>query len=172
MDRNEKGQMLLDPEALAKKAAGDRFSRYNGGWIREVTRIDKTQTNGYSLVGNFLKGGKQWLSPGVYVDCSIGGSRKHREKRYTAFRLDGEGEVHVLGTAGDSRDWAVRLWPAIEQGLKEAEEEKMKETPASPEAAAEKLKELMKKKEELEKELEMVLAQIQLLSEIAGGKVE
>lgn len=157
IERNEKGQLLLDPVVLAKEAAqqGGSFSRYNGGWIKSITKLDKSQTNGYSLVGEFVKQGLQWLSPGVYLDCSISGSRKNQVKSYTVFKLEKDGSVKLLGTAGDSRDWAVKLWPVIESGLNDVE------NVADPQA---KLQELLERKDKLEKELDLVNEQIKLLA--------
>jgi len=113
---NEKGQLLLNVHEVAKVGAASNYTRYNGGWVKAVLGIDKAQTNGYSLVGDFVQG-TTWLNPGLYLDCSIAGSRKHPEKYYTLFRLTQTGDVESLATAYDTRDWAVRLWSAIETAL-------------------------------------------------------
>jgi len=42
-------------------------------------------------VGEFCKSGLQWMSPGVYLDCSIGGSRKNQRYVYTVFALREDG---------------------------------------------------------------------------------
>lgn len=119
VEKNPKGQLLLDPQQLARQAAGSNFSRYNGGWVKHIIGLDKTKTNGFSLLGRFLNAGLQWLDPGLYLDCSVAGSRRHLEKRYTLFRLFETGEIKVLERQGDVKDWAIRLWPAIEHVLKE-----------------------------------------------------
>jgi hypothetical protein len=118
VEKNPKGQLLLDPQQLARQAVGSNFSRYNGGWIKHVIGLDKTKTNGFSLLGRFLNAGLQWLDPGLYLDCSVAGSRNRPEKRYTLFRLLETGDIEVLNRQGDFKDWAVRLWPAIEEALK------------------------------------------------------
>lgn len=112
---NDKGHLLLDPEKVAQEAAGEKFSRYNGGWVKNVNRLDKSKTNGFSLVGEFFKSGLTWMPPGVYVDCSIDGSRKYPERHYTLFRLHPDGRVEKLDYIKDERDWAVRFWPKIEE---------------------------------------------------------
>ena len=155
VEKNDRGQMLLDPLALAKQAAGGNFSRYNGGWVKRVTKLDKRQTNGYSLVGDFLKAGMQWVSPGVYLDCSIAGSRKHPDKHYTLFRLQRDGTVENVAEVENRRDWAVKLWPAIETALADVK------AVADPEA---KLQELLARKAQLENELDFVNEAIKVLT--------
>ena len=123
MERNENGAYLLDPVAVAREHVKE-YTRYNGGWIKTVERIDKSKTNGYSLVGEFCKSGLQWMSPGVYLDCSIGGSRKYQRNVYTVFALREDGSVvayndDTIVEEGRGGDWAVRLWPVIERALRE-----------------------------------------------------
>lgn len=122
-ERDEAGAYLLDPIIVASECVKN-ITRYNGGWIRRVDRIDKSKTNGYSLVGEFLKNGLQWMQPGVYVDCSRGGSRKNQRFGYTVFVLKEDGTVTAYNddqivVEGPGGDWAVRLWPVIERALEE-----------------------------------------------------
>jgi hypothetical protein len=70
-EQNAAGAYLLDLRRVAEEYV-DGFSRYNGGWIRKIDRIDKSKTNGYSLIGEFCRDGLQWMGPGVYLDCSRG----------------------------------------------------------------------------------------------------
>lgn len=108
---------------LVNIAAKIGATRYNGGWTKTVTGLDKTKGNGFSILGEFLRGGVQPLQPGLYLDCGIGGSRKNQEHHYHLVELTPTGEVIILqsvdGLSGYTRnkeggDWAVRLWPAIE----------------------------------------------------------
>lgn len=134
IEKNDKGQLLLDPVALAKGVAGENFSRRNGGWVKNVVGLDKTKTNGYSLLGDFLNQGLQWLSPGLYLDCSIGGSRKNHQYWYTLFTLDSDGQVSKVAELNRyTRDWAVRLWPSVEEALRKQYE--VTASNAAPEAA-------------------------------------
>jgi len=123
MERNENGAYLLNPVAVAREHV-KKYTRYNGGWIKTIEQIDKSKTNGYSLVGEFLKSGLQWMSPGVYLDCSKGGSRKNQTSIYTIFALREDGSVvayndDTIVEEGRGGDWAVRLWPVIERALRE-----------------------------------------------------
>ena len=123
MERNENGAYLLNPAAVAEGIVNG-YTRYNGGWIKSVERLDKSKTNGYSLVGEFCKSGLQWMSPGVYLDCSIGGSRKNQRYVYTVFALREDGTTvayndDAIAVEGRGGDWAVRLWPVIERALGE-----------------------------------------------------
>ena len=89
--------------------------RYNGGWCKIVSGLDKSKNNGYSILGNFVDAHLMGIrKPGLYLDCNIDGSRKHPRKNYRLFRYDGD-TVTVLHTLEDGgKDWAVRLWPEIE----------------------------------------------------------
>ncbi len=123
MERNENGAYLLNPNEIAGEHV-KKYTRYNGGWIKSVERLDKSQTSGYSLVGEFLKSGLQWMSPGVYLDCSKGGSRKNQTSIYTVLALREDGSVvayndDTIVEEGRGGDWAVRLWPVIERALGE-----------------------------------------------------
>lgn len=132
VEKNERGEILLNVEEVAKKTI-DGFSRYNGGWIKKVVGFDKTKTNGYSILGDFIGKSTTWVRPGaLFIDCSKDGSRKNQVWIYTLFRIkeDGTGEELPLDEAGTKwircdgpgGDWAVKFWPAIEKGLKEQEE--------------------------------------------------
>lgn len=96
------------------------FSRYNGGWIKTVAKLDKDYSNGYSIVGDFLpvSSGNINLDEGIiYLDCSIEGSRKHQVKNYTLFKII-DGEVFILQEIEDGgMDWATSLWDTIEKEL-------------------------------------------------------
>ena len=123
MERNENGAYLLNPNEIAGEHV-KKYTRYNKGWIKSVERLDKSQTSGYSLVGEFLKSGLQWMSPGVYLDCSKGGSRKNQTSIYTVFALREDGTAtayndDTIVEEGRGGDWAVRLWPAIERAFAE-----------------------------------------------------
>lgn len=152
MERNERGEILVDIVEIAK-ATIKGYTRYNGGWIKRVEGIDKAKTNGYSLIGPFCERGLDWNSPGLYIDCSIGGSRRNHEKNYSLFALKEDGTAQLLETVGDTRDWAVRLWPAIEQALqaRETDESELERLMARKQKLEEELKRIEERIEELKK---------------------
>lgn len=96
------------------------FTRYNGGWIKTVNGIDKDYKNGYSLVGEFLpvsRGNIDLDENLLYLDCSIGGSRKNQEKNYTLFKII-DNEIFIIKEIEDGgSDWATSLWESIESEL-------------------------------------------------------
>jgi hypothetical protein len=99
-----------------------KTSRYNGGWVKTITGIDKEKSNGFSLRGNFVDGGKEAIIRcriGVlYLDCDISGSRKNQCKYYTLFTIDADGKIIVLVDAmKEHKSWAIDLWPEIEKFL-------------------------------------------------------
>jgi hypothetical protein len=93
-------------------------TRYNGGWAKTVRGLDKSKTNGYSILGDFvdIDAPQYWKNGTIILDCDINGSRKHPEKTYRLFRYE-NGKLSLLAKEGDTKDWAVRLWPAIEEAL-------------------------------------------------------
>ena len=93
-------------------------TRYNGGWAKTVTGLDKSRTNGYSILGDFLDidAPRYWKEGTIILDCDIHGSRKHHKKTYRLFQYQ-DGKLHLLTYVGDTKDWAVRLWPTIEEAL-------------------------------------------------------
>lgn len=105
----------------------EKFSRYNGGWVKEVTGLDKSTMNGFSIEGSFISptgGFHDIRSEKLYIDCSIDGSRKNQEKQYTLFTFDAAGKyvplyVHEYDWSGSEKErgWAMAMWPHIEKHL-------------------------------------------------------
>jgi hypothetical protein len=100
------------------------FTRYNGGWTKTVTGLDKSKTNGYSIEGEFVKNGDQYYEEGkLYIDKGVGGSRKNHKNTYTLFTFDDQGSVIVIKVIEDCEwvknksNWAIQLWPSIEEFL-------------------------------------------------------
>ena len=93
-------------------------TRYNGGWAKTVKGLDKSRTNGYSILGDFvdIDAPQYWKDGTLILDCDIHGSRKHPEKTYRLFRYE-NGKLSLLSQVGDAKDWAVKLWPIIEEAL-------------------------------------------------------
>ena len=101
------------------ETVGDDISRYNGGWAKTVKGLDKSRTNGYSILGDFvdIDASQYWKDGTIILDCDIHGSRKHPEKTYRLFRYE-NGKLSLLSQVGDTKDWAVKLWPIIEGDIK------------------------------------------------------
>lgn len=94
-------------------------TRYNGGWAKEITGLDKTKTNGYSLQGDFVAGRKvktyRVTEGHLYLDCDIQGSRKNWRNEYTLYTITA-GEIKILATINGARTetWAIDLWETID----------------------------------------------------------
>ena len=94
------------------------LSPKTGNWCKWVEGIDKTQTDGYSILGEFVSQVDQsaYQKPGLYLYCEKKKQKKGiSERLYTLFALEPDGQVQVVNefkTA--SKDWAVQLWPEIE----------------------------------------------------------
>lgn len=93
-------------------------TRYNGGWAKTVTGLDKSKTNGYSILGAYvdIDAPQYWKNGALILDCDIDGSRKHPKKTYRLFQYQ-DGKLSLLTYVSDTKDWAVRLWPTIEEAL-------------------------------------------------------
>ena len=93
-------------------------TRYHGGWAKTVKGLDKSKTNGYSILGDFvdIDALQYWKDGTIILDCDIHGSRKHPEKTYRLFKYQ-DGKLSLLSQVGDTKDWAVKLWPIIEEAL-------------------------------------------------------
>lgn len=140
-------------EALTAAEGGfeDPMSRYNGGWTKLITALDKSHDDGYSLVGGFVR--KETVTalqePGLYLDKDIGGSRKNQRAYYTLFELKQDATVRVLATLqSDKADWAIKLWPHVEKYFGQTAEA---ETSAVAAATYEQLKAVADAAHELEK---------------------
>lgn len=130
---DENGRLLMVLTSAISEEL-EHYSRYNGGWIRKVEGLDKSKTDGYSILGEFAGSGMTWHEPGLYIDCSIEGSRKNQYRWFTLFILHKDGEIEPVGKSigmeGHSGgDWAPRMWAEIDRQL-----EKFK--PAIPEDEA------------------------------------
>jgi len=158
VEKNEGGAYLLNPTLVASECVS-KFSRYNGGWVKRVEKLDKSKTNGYSLVGEFCKDVAQWMQPGVYLDCSKAGSRKNVRYIYTVFLLRHDGTAvayndSAVSVEGRGGDWAVRLWPVVERALAEVSD------------GSAKLAALHARREELLAELAKVEEEIKMIEEV------
>jgi hypothetical protein len=111
-------------ETISSKVIFDpakKFTRYNGGWTKRVTGIDKTKTNGYSILGDFTKTGPQYYDVNeLYLDCGVGGSRKNQKNEYTLFTLSEKGDINIIAEIDRplwnsvNNDWAIQMWEHIE----------------------------------------------------------
>lgn len=94
---------------------------YNGGWVKVVAGVDKSQSNGYCFEGGFISGavdGMVEVDDGLYIVCSIGGSRRNQHKEYAVYKVSGDEVTQVLGWV-DGRDWALKLRDKVAELLAE-----------------------------------------------------
>jgi len=118
-ERLEEKKVLIILRDEFDRVAEYKLERYNGGWTKRVTGLDKSKTNGYSLLGEFVKGATKknyYATPAIFVDCDVAGSRKYQKKRYQLFYLDNNGKMELLQT-DTTADYAVNFWDKIEEKL-------------------------------------------------------
>ena len=113
------GNMIINWQEEITRIDPDIKFRAQGGWLKTVEKLDKSVTNGYSLVGNFVKAGnfEEEYSEGIYLDCNKEGTAKKTQQDYRLFRFS-EGKVRLLDMVIDGENgWAVELWDAVEDEL-------------------------------------------------------
>ena len=116
MELNEKGELLVkDLSKSISKITNN--CHYNGGWQKSIKGLDKSKTDGFSLLGSFINS-PIWIMPdSLILDCSIEGSRKNQVKYYSLLKIEKNATLTLLQTVKQSKQWAVDLWPIIEKNL-------------------------------------------------------
>ena len=111
--------MILNWKEEITKIDPDIKFRAQGGWLKTVEELDKSVTNGFSLVGNFIKAGdfEGEYSEGIYLDCNKEGSAKKPQTDYRLFRFR-DGKVRLLDLVIDAqKGWAQDFWDAVEDEI-------------------------------------------------------
>lgn len=93
--------------------------RSAGGWLKTIEKLDKNVTNGYSLVGDFVKSGdfEEEYSEGLYLDCNKEGKKTKPQQDYRLFRFE-NGKIRLLDMVIDGKqEWACDLWDAVEDEI-------------------------------------------------------
>jgi len=112
--------MKLNWEEEIKSIDPDMKFRAEGGWLKTIEDLDKSVSNGYSLVGDFVKAGdfEEDYCDGIYLDCNKEqGKRKKAQEDYRLFRIN-DGKIRLLDMVIDGESsWACEFWDTIEEEL-------------------------------------------------------
>ena len=112
--------MILNWQKEMKTIDPDMKFRSEGGWLKTIEDLDKSVSNGYSLVGDFVKSGdfEEDYSDGLYLDCNKEkGKKKKAQNDYRLFRLE-NGQLRLLDMIIDGQvSWASEFWDTIEEEL-------------------------------------------------------
>jgi len=110
--------MLLNWYEELRTIDPDIKFRSSGGWLKTIEQLDKSVSNGYSLVGDFVKSGdfEEEYPDGLYLDCNKEqGKKKKAQNDYRLFRLY-NGELRLLDMIIDGdNSWACEFWDTIEE---------------------------------------------------------
>lgn len=127
-------------------------------WRKELVNVDKSQSNGYAFIGNWLKGGERAeLEVGSYILAyDEPGSMKHWSPHVRLFKVMLNGELEkIFDWEGESQEksWALAVRDEIDNIIS-------KETKEAIELTEEE-KEIVKKLRSLSSErLELILKTI------------
>lgn len=95
--------------------------RSTGGWLKNVSGLDKSVTNGYSIEGNFIKAGDytEELPNGLYLDCNKEGKKSKPKSDYRLIRVNAGSLTLIDAVFDGKKNWAVDLWDSIAEELDE-----------------------------------------------------
>lgn len=104
----------------------DERTRYNGGWLKKVEKIDKEITTGYSIIGEFVSSGdfKEYYEDGLYIDCNKDGTRSKPKNNYRLIKINNGHPYTIKELMNANRGWAVELWDHIELEIPQVEKNK------------------------------------------------
>ena len=127
-------------------------------WRKQLQSVDKSKSNGYAFVGSWLKAGERAeLEVGAFVLAyDEPGSMKNWYPQVRLLKVTDQGLEEVFSWKGDcgKRSWALAVRDEIANMLASTSDPKVL------------LEELLQRKEQLQKELDMVNEQIQMLNQI------
>lgn len=111
--------MILNWEQEMKNIDPDIKFRSAGGWLKTIEKLDKSVSNGYSLVGDFVKSGDfdEEYEEGIYLDCNKEGKKSNPQQDYRLFRLE-NGNLRFLDIIINGKgSWACDFWDTIEEEI-------------------------------------------------------
>mgnify|MGYP000995724583 CR=1 FL=1 len=116
-ERKMKMKMILNWKDVIKS---DGNSFYNGGWVKKVTSVDVSKSNGYAFDGGFVnyaaKGSQVECADGLYIVCSVEGSRKNQQKEVAVYRITGDQVTKEIDWV-TGNDWALKIRDQIAELL-------------------------------------------------------
>ena len=114
--------MILNWKEVIQDDTGD-YEFYNGGWVKEVTGVDKSKSNGYAFEGRFVNpiSGLSECGDGLYIVCSIEGSRRHQKKCVAVFEIKDDEVTKVINWV-EGNDWALKIRDRVAELLNQPKE--------------------------------------------------
>ena len=114
--------MILNWKKIIEDDSGD-YNFYNGGWVKEVTAVDKSKSNGYAFEGRFVNpiNGLSECRDGLYIVCSIEGSRRRQKKCVAVFEIKDDEVTKVIDWV-EGNDWALKIRDRVAELLNQPKE--------------------------------------------------
>jgi len=127
-------------------------------WRKRLQSVDKSKSNGFAFIGEWLRAGEQAeLEVGAFVLAyDEPGSMKNWYPQVRLFKVTDQGLEEVFSWKGDygKRSWALAVRDEIANMLASTSDPKVLRA------------ELLQRKEQLQKELDLVNEQIEMLNQI------
>lgn len=114
--------MILNWKEIIQDDTGD-YEFYNGGWVKEVTGVDKSKSNGYAFEGRFVNpiNGLSECGDGLYIVCSIEGSRRRHKKCVAVFEIKNDKVTKAIDWV-EGNDWALKIRDRVAELLNQPKE--------------------------------------------------
>ena len=114
---------LTDELYATVAAEGDEKDHRFTAWCKYVDAVDKAKTNGYCLVGDFIRDGTVEIAskPRLFLVMTASGSMKYHVATYRIVQMDADGTLEATGicTTDKIHGWALRLRDAVADLLTE-----------------------------------------------------
>ena len=127
-------------------------------WRKRLQSVDKSKSNGFAFIGEWLRAGEQAeLEVGAFVLAyDEPGSMKNWYPQVRLLKVTDQGLEEVFSWKGDygKRSWALAVRDEIANMLASTSDPKVLRA------------ELLQRKEQLQKELDLVNEQIEMLNQI------
>ena len=102
--------MIINWKETITEDSNDGNNFYNGGWVKKVAAVGKSKSNGYAFKGEFVnpKDALSECDDGLYITCSVEGSRNHPEKQAAVFEIKNDEVTRVVDWVKGG-DWALQI---------------------------------------------------------------
>ena len=124
-------ELFDETMAVVQAEEGKRDTRFRN-WVKKVTKVDSSKTNGYAFEGKWINEGTVDVTgPIVLLVKTTRGSRKYQTATYNVIVMNAAGELRLtdIRTTDKKRGWALRIRDAVAALLTEIHQQPKPEPP-------------------------------------------